>query len=109
MSTKSTIRHQPRDADRPGWHLYREGWETDAVYLGLRGILADLTLIDDNEGPWPGTVRLRLPVATARQLGRVPETFSAQPAPHALEDAHSLVTDAINHCGGKRPPSTGEA
>jgi hypothetical protein len=81
MSTKSTIRHQPKTGELPGWHLYREGFEGDAVYLELEGVLADITMIDSPWGRTPGTVLLRLPVATAQQLGIVPRKGTDDPTP----------------------------
>ncbi|WP_175773260.1 hypothetical protein [Paraburkholderia phenazinium] len=72
MSTKGTIRHQSKEGEQPGWSLYTEIFETDDVlYLELEGIQADITMIGNMEHA-PGTVLLRLPVATAKQLGMVP-------------------------------------
>ncbi|QYD70108.1 hypothetical protein KZJ38_07300 [Paraburkholderia edwinii] len=73
MSTKASIRHQEKDGELPAWHLYTEAFEkADVVYLELEGVKADLTMIDSSWGAAPGTVLLRLPTATAKQLGLVP-------------------------------------
>jgi hypothetical protein len=72
MSTKGTIRYQSKEGEQPGWSLYTEIFETDDVlYLELEGIQADITMIGNMEHA-PGTVLLRLPVTTAKQLGMVP-------------------------------------
>lgn len=56
----------------PGWHLYEELFEQDdVVYLELKGVQANITVIADLEAA-AGTVLLRLPTATARQQGLVP-------------------------------------
>jgi hypothetical protein len=72
MGTKSTIRFQQKEGEMPGWTVYTELFEKeDVVYLEVEGVQADVTMIG---GPWaaPGTVLLRLPAATARQMGLVP-------------------------------------
>jgi hypothetical protein len=72
MSTKSTIRFQQKEGELPGWQLYTELFEKeDNVYLELEGVQADVTMIGSLLGSAPGTVLLRLPTATARQLGLV--------------------------------------
>ncbi|WP_027802507.1 hypothetical protein [Paraburkholderia dilworthii] len=77
MGTKSTVRFEEKTADLPGWTLYTEMFETeDAVYLELSGVPADVTMIDSVWGHPPGTVLLRLPTATARQLGLVPKEWT---------------------------------
>jgi hypothetical protein len=77
MSTKSTIRYQQKEGDAPGWQLYTELFEKeDAVYLELEGIQADVTMIGGSWGSNAGTVLLRLPTATARQLGLVPQAWT---------------------------------
>ena len=58
----------------PSWHLYQEAFEKDdVVYLELEGVQADVMMIDS---AWAkaGTVVLRLPNATARQLGLLPNS-----------------------------------
>ena len=78
MSTKTSIRYQDKDDELPGWHLYREVFDNeDVVYLELEGVEADITMIGNMEHA-PGTVLLRLPVATARQLGLVPATWEKE-------------------------------
>lgn len=74
MSTKSTIRHQDKEGDDlPGWQIYEELFEKDdVVYLELDGVQIDVTMIGGSVwGPPAGTVLLRLPTASARQLGLV--------------------------------------
>ncbi|HDR8948426.1 TPA: hypothetical protein QDA71_005492 [Burkholderia vietnamiensis] len=69
MSTKSTIRYHHGKGGEPSWHLYEEAFEKDdVVYLELEGVQADIVMIDS---AWAkaGTVLLRLPVETAKQLG----------------------------------------
>ncbi|MEX3963338.1 hypothetical protein AB4Y42_14135 [Paraburkholderia sp. EG286B] len=72
MSTKATLRHQDAEGELPAWQVYEELFERDdVVYLELDGVQVNVTMID---GPFEkaGTVRLRLPSATARQLGIMP-------------------------------------
>lgn len=77
MSTKSSIRYQKKEGDLPAWHLYEEAFEkTDVVYLELEGVQADVTMID-TPNAYSSTVLLRLPKATARQLGLLPRTGPA--------------------------------
>jgi hypothetical protein len=68
MSTKATLAQHDSEDGKPSWHLYEEMFETGVVYLELEGVQADVVMIDS---PWAkaGTVLLRLPVATAQQLG----------------------------------------
>ncbi|WP_233808913.1 hypothetical protein [Paraburkholderia sp. HP33-1] len=69
MSTKSSVRYQEKEGELPAWHLYREAFETeDVVYLEIEGIQVDVTMIGSMVAA-PNTVLLRLPTATARQLG----------------------------------------
>jgi hypothetical protein len=76
MSTKASIRYQHNDGELPDWHLYTEIFDNeDVVYLEYNGVQADVTMIDSNWGPAAGTVLLRLPTATAKQLGLVPPTW----------------------------------
>jgi hypothetical protein len=81
MSTKSSIRHHDREGELPAWQLYREAFEkVDVVNLEIEGVLVDVTMIDRPWGPAlaPGTVALRLPVATAKQLGLVPPAWEKE-------------------------------
>jgi hypothetical protein len=48
----------------------------DAVYLEIEGVQADVTMINSLWGRPPGTVVLRLPTDTARQLGLVPNEWT---------------------------------
>ncbi|MFX1803103.1 hypothetical protein PWR66_05505 [Paraburkholderia sp. A1RO-5] len=76
MSTKVTLRYKEKEGDQPGWHLYEEMLEAaDVVYLELDGVQVDVKMI---ESVWSraGTVLLRLPLATARQLGLVPADWT---------------------------------
>lgn len=76
MGTKASIRYQEKEGDLPDWHLYAEIFETDdVVYLELNGVQADVTMIVSAWGPAAGTVLLRLPTDTAKQLGLVPATW----------------------------------
>ncbi|RQH00202.1 hypothetical protein [Paraburkholderia dinghuensis] len=78
MSTKAPIRHQEKDGELPGWHLYSEVFELDdVVYLELEGVAVEVTMIGNMERA-PGTVVLRLPTATAKQLGLVPATWQRE-------------------------------
>jgi hypothetical protein len=73
MSTKATIRFQLKEGGLPGWQVYEELFEReDIVYLEVEGVQADVTMIGGMWGADAGTVLLRLPAATARQLGLVP-------------------------------------
>ncbi|MCF1367089.1 hypothetical protein LH704_10500 [Burkholderia cenocepacia] len=72
MSTKASIKYHHGEAGEPSWHLYAEAFEKDdVVYLELEGVLADVVMIDS---AWTkaGTVVLRLPTTTAKQLGLLP-------------------------------------
>ncbi|MBP0588708.1 hypothetical protein J8I87_03040 [Paraburkholderia sp. LEh10] len=69
MSTKASIKYHDGEGGEPSWHLYTEAFEKDdVVYLELEGVLADVVMIDS---AWAkaGTVLLRLPTTTAKQLG----------------------------------------
>lgn len=71
MSTKVSIRFHNGANREPSWRLYTEAFEKDNfVYLELEGVQANLVMLDS---PYmsPG-VLLRLPTATARQLGLLP-------------------------------------
>jgi hypothetical protein len=73
MSTKANIRFQQKEGELPRWQVYEELFEKeDVVYLEVEGIQADVTMIGSLWGADAGTVTLRLPAATARQLGLVP-------------------------------------
>ncbi|WP_296655215.1 hypothetical protein [Paraburkholderia sp.] len=75
MSTKHHIRFQAKQGDQPGWDLYVELFEPDdVVYLELEGVQADLTMMGNLEHA-ACTLLLRLPVATAKQLGLVPPAW----------------------------------
>lgn len=75
MSTKASIRYQEKEGELPEWHLYREVFEKEeVVYLELNGVQANVTMIDTLWGASAGTVLLRLPTATAKQLRLVPAT-----------------------------------
>jgi hypothetical protein len=72
MSTKTSIKYHHGEGKEPSWHLYEEAFEKDnVVHLELEGVLVDVVMIDS---AWAkaGTVLLRLPNATARQLGLLP-------------------------------------
>jgi hypothetical protein len=72
MGTKCKIGFQQREGELPGWQVYTELFEPeDVVYLELEGVQANVAMFADMEADG-GTVTLRLPAATARQLGRVP-------------------------------------
>ncbi|MDN5289638.1 MAG: hypothetical protein JWR38_5917 [Mucilaginibacter sp.] len=89
MGTKGTIRFQEKEGDLPGWQVYTELFEpADVVYLEVEGIQADVTMIGSPWGHAAGTVLLRLPAATARQLGLVP--------PDWKNDASGSKVDSVN-------------
>lgn len=71
MSTKEPIGYQARQNDLPGWQLYSELFDSDHVYLELEGVAAEIIMTGNVERK-PGTVRLRLPIVTAKQLHLVP-------------------------------------
>lgn len=71
MSTKEPIGYQARQDDLPGWQLYSELFDSDYVYLELEGVAAEISMTGNMERK-PGTVLLRLPIATAKQLHLVP-------------------------------------
>jgi hypothetical protein len=73
MGTKSTIRFQQKEGEMPAWTIYTELFEKDdVVYLEVEGVQADVTMIGSLWGAPAGTVLLRLPATTARQIGLVP-------------------------------------
>jgi len=77
MGTKDTIRFQEQAGELPGWTLYTELFENeDTVYLELEGMKVDVIMLNNIWGPPPGTVVLRLPAVTARQLGLVPPEWT---------------------------------
>ncbi|MGF6933625.1 hypothetical protein OKW41_002764 [Paraburkholderia sp. UCT70] len=77
MGTKDTIRFQDKTGDLPGWTPYTEMFEKeDTVYLELESVQADVTMINSVWGHPSGTVVLRMPTATARQLGLVPQEWT---------------------------------
>lgn len=66
MSTKATLAlHHSDQPDEPSWHFYEEIFEAGAAYLELRGIGVELNTRDRHGAD----VVLRLPIATAKQLG----------------------------------------
>lgn len=72
MSTKATIRYHISQDGQPSWHLYQELLDKDEmVYLELEGVQGDVIMIDSASAK-AGTVLLRLPTDTARQLGLLP-------------------------------------
>ena len=77
-----TIRDQEKDGAQPGWHLYEEMLDPDDfVYLELDGVQLDVNVFGRGGalmGSPPSTVLLRLPSATARQLGMLPPTWSTR-------------------------------
>lgn len=78
MSTKATIRSHLQHGELPAWHVYEELFDQeDVVYLELEGVQANITMIADMEAA-AGTVLLRLPTATARQLGLVPSQWKKE-------------------------------
>jgi hypothetical protein len=89
MSTKITIRYQEKDGAQPGWHLYEEILDPDDfVYLELDGVQLDVTVVGCGGslvGAPVSTVYLRLPTATARQLGLVPQVWSRQCSKDSIE------------------------
>nr|WP_284504125.1 hypothetical protein [Caballeronia sp. ATUFL_F2_KS9A] len=62
----------------PAWHLYEELFDDDdVVYLELDGVQADVVMIRGSLAvTTPGTVLIRLPTVTARQLGLLPPEWS---------------------------------
>lgn len=74
MSTKSTIRHSESNAELPAWHLYEEVFEAGVVYLELAGVQVDVMTLEE---PAPRVV-LRLPTATAKQLGLLPNPAASE-------------------------------
>jgi hypothetical protein len=77
MSTKIPIRNSEQTGDLPAWRLYTELFEPDdAVYLEIAGAPVNVTMFADMEAD-AGTVLLRLPTATAKQLGLVPADWIA--------------------------------
>jgi hypothetical protein len=79
MSTKEPISRQERDGALPGWQLYSEMFDPEHVYLEFEGVAAEITMPGNMERA-PGTVLLRLPVATAKQLCLVPESWEGSVA-----------------------------
>ncbi|WP_250476078.1 hypothetical protein [Caballeronia sp. GAFFF1] len=82
MSTKTSIGYHYGEGKEPSWHLYEEAFEKDdVVYLELEGVQADVVMIDSLWGAKAGTVLLRLPSATARQLGLLPHSDEGDAPP----------------------------
>ncbi|WP_205804411.1 hypothetical protein [Burkholderia sp. Ac-20365] len=91
MSTKERLCSHDKVGELPGWELYTELFEADSVYLQFDGVEAEITMTGNLERA-PGTVLLRLPVATARQLGLVPPAFSPSGfAPAATGESKDVV------------------
>ncbi|MGF6776189.1 hypothetical protein [Paraburkholderia sp. GAS334] len=65
MSTKATLSHHVSTAREPSWHFYEEVFEAGVVYLELRGVSVELSTLEKGGA----VVTIRLPVATAEQLG----------------------------------------
>ncbi|CAD6563127.1 hypothetical protein ACFQ3P_41895 [Paraburkholderia sabiae] len=88
MSTKDTIRSQEKAGNLPGWQIYSEMSEKDDfVYLEFEGgVQVDVNMIGSLWGHPPGTVVLRLPTATARQLGIVPQEWTGDAFARASEE-----------------------
>ncbi|WP_109484193.1 hypothetical protein [Paraburkholderia sp. C35] len=68
MGTKATLAHHESEDGKPSWRLYEELFEGSVVYLQLEGVAIDFTTLGNMENR-PGTVVLRLPIETAKQLG----------------------------------------
>lgn len=78
MSTKFTLKSQRRDSDEPGFHLYHDVFEEMAceadgseppVYLCLEGVEVELQTVRQGGA----TVTVKIPRATAKALGLVPD------------------------------------
>lgn len=65
MSTKATLTHYIGTAGEPSWHFYEDVFQSDAVYLELTGVSVELRTLEEGGA----TVVVRLPLATAEQLG----------------------------------------
>lgn len=65
MSTKATLAHHDSGTGEPSWHFYEEVFESGVVYLELQGVSVELRTREQGGAD----VVLRLPVATAKQLG----------------------------------------
>ncbi|MEX3639604.1 hypothetical protein [Paraburkholderia sp. BR14320] len=80
MSTRILIRNSERMGNLPAWRLYSELFEQDDVlYLEISGVKINVTLIADMEAA-AGTALIRLPTATAKQLGLVPADWDPPPS-----------------------------
>jgi hypothetical protein len=69
MSTKATLAHRNVDGDEPNWHLYEEVFEAGVVYLQLEGVDIEVSTLDRRRGSSGVALVVRLPMATATQLG----------------------------------------
>ena len=77
MSIKSSIKSHHGNDGEPSWHLYKDVFEEDnVVYLEVDGVQAYVVRIDSISAK-AGTVLLRLPIATAVQLGLLPPSDPA--------------------------------
>jgi hypothetical protein len=69
MSTRATLAHRNVDGDEPNWHLYEEVFEAGGVYLQLEGVDIEVSSLDRLKGSSGVFLVVRLPIATATQLG----------------------------------------
>ncbi|HGO6081629.1 TPA: hypothetical protein ACK3PA_006122 [Burkholderia cenocepacia] len=76
MSTKATLAYHGSEDGTPSWHLYEEVSEAGVVYLELHGVNLGLSTCEQGGAD----VVLRLPAATAEQLGlpNVPPELCAE-------------------------------
>jgi hypothetical protein len=65
MGTHITLAANDGTDSAPSWRLYDEVFETGVVYLELRGVGVEVQTLETGGA----AVVLRLPVATAEQLG----------------------------------------
>lgn len=65
MGTHITLAANDGTDSEPSWRLYDEVFEAGVVYLELRGVSVELQTLETGGA----SVVLRLPVATAEQLG----------------------------------------
>lgn len=84
MSTKATIRHRQSTAERVGFHLYDDVFDTlgvadthpePPVYLQLDGIGVQI----ETRGSMIASVTLTLPRELARELGLLPAVSATTP------------------------------
>ncbi len=108
MSTKEPIDHQATEGEQPGWQLYSEMFDPGHVYLELEGVAAEITMTGNMERA-PGTVLLRLPVATAKQLCLVPKSWGSPSAPGFAERLarSGEAATRFGNLGGSQPGTKG--